>query len=206
MATRDLAQIIDKETGDVNNLRDKKLADTTAQSGVTSTDAVRLTTTSGDEIQVTWESFGAAISQFFKASNKSTITSLFGELTENNVSSPGSINMANLASVLGVPSELTTSSSGSHGYFPNHCNDDTIDIDILDEGRVIAQWPKVHSTKGLPSLGWTANYYTIAVVETFGAGGLKIQRLTARETTSVNYKVFMRGHGGGNYGSWIDIT
>lgn len=97
-------------------------------------------------------------------------------------------------------------SNDSFGFFANYVNYSNLDIDNLSHGRVIAQWPYLVSTKGLPSLGWTANFYTIAVVETFGAGGLKIQKLTARETTSVNYKVFMRGFGGSSYGSWIDIT
>ncbi len=82
------------------DIRDKKIADSTAVTSVTQTDSIRMTTTSGEEVFIARDSFVDAIASVFKSNAKSRITSLFGELTESNVSSVGSINMSNLASVL----------------------------------------------------------------------------------------------------------
>ncbi len=82
------------------DIRDKKIADSTAVTSVTQTDSIRMTTTSGEEVFIARDSFVDAIASVFKSNAKSSITSLFGELTESNVSSVGSINMSNLASVL----------------------------------------------------------------------------------------------------------
>ena len=82
------------------DIRDKKIADSTAVTSVAQTDSIRMTTTSGEEVFIARDSFVDAIASVFKSNAKSSITSLFGELTESNVSSVGSINMSNLASVL----------------------------------------------------------------------------------------------------------
>lgn len=82
------------------DIRDKKIADSTAVTSVTQTDSIRMTTTNGEEVFIARDSFVDAIASVFKSNAKSSITSLFGELTESNVSSVGSINMSNLASVL----------------------------------------------------------------------------------------------------------
>ena len=82
------------------DIRDKKIADSTAVTSVAQTDSIRMTTTNGEEVFIARDSFVDAIASVFKSNAKSSITSLFGELTESNVSSVGSINMSNLASVL----------------------------------------------------------------------------------------------------------
>lgn len=84
------------------DIRDKKIVDSTAVTSVTQTDSIRMTTTNGEEVFIARDSFVDAIASVFKSNAKSSITSLFGELTESNVSSVGSINMSNLASVLSV--------------------------------------------------------------------------------------------------------
>lgn len=97
---KDVIQIIDKETGEEGNVRDSRLALAKEKTAVALTDAIELRTIDDKQIFVKADSFFNAFAQWCKANNKSTITSLFGELTADGVSSPGSINMANLASVL----------------------------------------------------------------------------------------------------------
>lgn len=97
---KDVIQITDKETGETGNVRDSRLALAKEKTAVALTDAIELRTIDDKQIFVKADSFFNAFAQWCKANNKSTITSLFGELTADGVSSPGSINMANLASVL----------------------------------------------------------------------------------------------------------
>lgn len=97
--TRELAQIIDKETGDVNELRDKKLADATSQSVINTNDAIEMKTTTGEQVFITKDSFMQAIGQAFSASDPKTFTKLLGM----NNGSPMGIGASDLALVLGVP-------------------------------------------------------------------------------------------------------
>jgi hypothetical protein len=104
--TRELAQIIDKETGDVNNLRDKKLADATAQqqSGSASTDSVVMKTTSGDYVEIARDSFVGAIKGVMDGLIKGNSYTTLGAndpIAAFNSNALGGITPANLASVLG---------------------------------------------------------------------------------------------------------
>lgn len=105
--TRELAQIIDRETGDVNNLRDKKLADATAQqqSGSASTDSVVMKTTGGEYVEIARDSFVGAIKGVMDGLIKGNSYTTLGAndpIAAFNSNALGGITPANLASVLGV--------------------------------------------------------------------------------------------------------
>lgn len=106
--TRELAQIIDKETGDVNELRDKKLADATSQSVINTNDAIEMKTTTGEQVFITKDSFMQAIGQAFSASDPKTFTKLLGM----NNGSPMGIGASDLASVLGALPDRSYSYAG----------------------------------------------------------------------------------------------
>ena len=103
--TREVVQIIDKETGDVNNLRDKKLADSTTQqqSGSASTDSVVMKTTGGDYVEIARDSFVGAIKSVMDdliKGNKYTTLGANDPIAAFNSNALGGITPANLMSVL----------------------------------------------------------------------------------------------------------
>ena len=81
------------------DIRDKKLADATAQSTVASTDAIEMKTSSGDQVYITRDQFVQAVASVLNSNTKSTISQLFGADANGN---HAAINMSNLASVLGI--------------------------------------------------------------------------------------------------------
>lgn len=114
MAEREVAVLIDKETGDINNIRDKKLADSASQQSVASTDAIRMTTTTGEEVYIARDSFVQAIASVLNSNSQSTITTLFGADANGN---HANINMANLASVLSAFGFPRDTYEGNANYF-----------------------------------------------------------------------------------------
>lgn len=101
MATRQVSIYEDKETGDINELRDNKLAKlgiSDPNANVSATDYVELMTSTGEPIKVTQQSLAAALGSIFAASDPKTFTKLLGM----NSGSPMGIGPSDLASVLGV--------------------------------------------------------------------------------------------------------
>ena len=102
MATRELAEIKDKN-GDVNELRDKKLADSIAKNTVVNTDNVRMVDTNGKEVFIARDSFISAIRNvlggFILSNTKAEAPNI--PVFDSN-GDFGAITAANLASVLGV--------------------------------------------------------------------------------------------------------
>ena len=106
MATREISIYEDKETGDINQLRDKKLADlgqADPNGSVAATDYVELMTSTGEPIKVTQQSLATALGTIFSASDPKTFTKLLGM----NSGSPMGIGPSDLASVLGVKVEYS---------------------------------------------------------------------------------------------------
>lgn len=104
MATREIVQLRDKETGDINEIRDKALkeaAKSSTPSDATNNSVIPLETEDGETIKIKAESLMKAFATMINSNSKSTITTLFGALTADNNTEFGAINMANLASVLG---------------------------------------------------------------------------------------------------------
>lgn len=104
MATREIVQLRDKETGDINELRDKALkeaAKSSTPSDATNNSVIPLETENGETIKIKAESLMKAFATMINSNSKSTITTLFGALTASNNTEFGAINMSNLASVLG---------------------------------------------------------------------------------------------------------
>ena len=100
METRDLAQIIDRETGDINNLRDKNLMDaqvSTTPSQVTANAVVPVELEDGSTIKIKRDSLVQAFASVLNSNSQSTISTLFGADANGN---HATINMSNLASVL----------------------------------------------------------------------------------------------------------
>lgn len=101
MATRELAEIKDKN-GDVNELRDKKLADSIAKNTVVNTDNVRMVDTNGKEVFIARDSFISAIRNvlggFILSNTKAEAPNI--PVFDSN-GDFGAITAANLASVLG---------------------------------------------------------------------------------------------------------
>ena len=102
MATRELAEIKDKN-GDVNELRDKKLADSIAKNTVVNTDNVRMVDTNGKEVFIARDSFISAIRNvlggFILSNTKAEAPNI--PVFDSN-GDFGAITAANLASVLGA--------------------------------------------------------------------------------------------------------
>lgn len=120
MATRQVSIYEDKETGDINELRDNKLAKlgiSDPNANVGATDYVELMTSTGEPIKVTQQSLAAALGSIFAASDPKTFTKLLGM----NSGSPMGIGPSDLASVLGggyiVPSGTTFASFKNSGMY-----------------------------------------------------------------------------------------
>lgn len=112
MATRQVSIYEDKETGDINELRDNKLAKlgiSDPNANVGATDYVELMTSTGEPIKVTQQSLAAALGSIFVASDPKTFTKLLGM----NSGSPMGIGPSDLASVLGVDAVYANYSVGS---------------------------------------------------------------------------------------------
>ena len=111
MATREIVQFKDKETGDINELRDKALMrakKSSTTSDATNNSIIPLEKENGEIIKIKAESLMKAFAGMINSNSKSTITTLFGALTSGNTTEFGAINMSNLASVLGVGIEVVT--------------------------------------------------------------------------------------------------
>ena len=101
MATIQTTQLEERETGDIKQLRDHDIAEgpvSTNSADATSLKSVPLTLEDGSIIKVRFDSLVTAIGQALGASEDSTVTKVLGL----NGTVPKGINMANLASVLGV--------------------------------------------------------------------------------------------------------
>jgi chemotaxis protein CheY-P-specific phosphatase CheC len=161
------------------DIRDKKIADSTAVISVAQTDSIRMTTTNGEEVFIARDSFVDAIASVFKSNAKSSITSLFGELTESNVSSVGSINMSNLASVLS--GLLATIIFGS-GATTTDCNTLPVGACYCDQ--------------------------TVSNRPTSNGGCLTLRVAQSRKWQlycTLNGKLFFRYQGSSGWGSWNQI-
>lgn len=164
MATRELAEIKDKN-GDVNELRDKKLADSIAKNTVVNTDNVRMVDTNGKEVFIARDSFISAIRNvlggFILSNTKAEAPNI--PVFDSN-GDFGAITAANLASVLGVvanPKETVNisltqvggSSADLIGASVTITNDDT------SETLLTAAWNGSTITTEIPML----TYYTVSV-------------------------------------------
>ena len=162
------------------DIRDKKIADSTAVTSVAQTDSIRMTTTNGEEVFIARDSFVDAIASVFKSNAKSSITSLFGELTESNVSSVGSINMSNLASVL---SELLATIILGNSASTTDCN--TLPVGACYCDQTVSNKPS--NTNG---------------------GCLTLRVAQSRKWQlylTVNGKLFLRYQSSSGWGSWNQI-
>ena len=81
-----------------NDVRDKKLADSTAQTEVASTDGIRMVTTTGEEVYIARDSFANEVMKVINENVKTTVDGVFG-VSGNEF---GKITPANLAKVVGV--------------------------------------------------------------------------------------------------------
>ena len=79
-----------------NDVRDKKLADSTAQTEVASTDGIRMVTTTGEEVYIARDSFANEVMKVINENVKTTVDGVFG-VSGNEF---GKITPANLANVL----------------------------------------------------------------------------------------------------------
>lgn len=119
MAIREIVQLRDKETGDINELRDKALkeaAKSSTPSDATNNSVIPLETENGETIKIKAESLMKAFATMINSNSKSTITTLFGALTADNNTEFGAINMSNLASVLGEEGPITISCKQFNRY------------------------------------------------------------------------------------------
>lgn len=173
--TREVVQIIDKETGDVNNLRDKKLADSTTQqqSGSASTDSVVMKTTGGDYVEIARDSFVGAIKSVMDGLIKGNSYTTLGAndpIAAFNSNALGGITPANLASVLGVslPYSWTLNPGQSLDTYPNPGKGLAvtilgIDSDIYENFAIVRHSnftsPKTLGTKTIPVYKNTSSYH-----------------------------------------------
>ena len=186
MATRELAEIKDKN-GDVNELRDKKLADSVAKNTVVNTDNVRMVDTNGKEVFIARDSFISAIRNvlggFILSNTKAEAPNI--PVFDSN-GDFGAITAANLASVLGVEQNIRIRYSSSNDDFSSYnsesCNgvtfgnvnrnSDTLRGDAPINGIYIYM-KFIPSVDGLGGFEIASEYYTGSLyIRSFCHGGV----------------------------------
>lgn len=165
MATKDISVIRDKKTGDIKNIRDKGIKDAKAKTAVAQTDAVRMKTVDDKEVYIDRNSLVQAIAEVMNSNSQSTIQTLFGADANGN---HANINMANLASVLSVPTY--------QGYVSS-----TTDIDTIKDGLYVVSSSPSSQPSCIPG---------ILIKLTIGERGVMINFQGYGSTGATRFKAF----------------
>lgn len=116
--TKDICKQYNKETDTIEILHDSDIAQGTQQTTMANTGCVQGWDANGNAIFIPRDSVLQILAEVINANSQSTITTLFGMNGSGAGATPAAINMANLASVLGVePKDTNTADETRTGVW-----------------------------------------------------------------------------------------